>query len=69
MPNLFSFPRGNRLCRALFTTALVCLNQSSLEFEALNLLHYSEVDENGDVLGFHLAVVDNHLLSLGYVEG
>ena len=58
MPNLFSFLRGNRLCRALFTTVLVCLDQSSLllmwttkEFEALNLLHYSPVDENGDVLG------------------
>ena len=72
MPNLFSFLRGNRLCRTLFTIVLVCLDQSSLllmEFEALNLLHYSPVDDNGDVLGAPFPIVHNHLLSLGYVEG
>ena len=39
------------------------------ELEALKLLHYSSVDENGDVLGAPFPVVHNHLLSLGYVEG
>ena len=39
------------------------------ELEALNLLHYSPVDENGGVLGPPFPVVYNHLLSLGYVEG
>ena len=76
MPNLFSFLRGNRRCRALFTTVLVCFYHSSLlvdvdtkEFEALNLLHYSPVDENGGVLGSPFTVVHNHLLCLDYVEG
>jgi hypothetical protein len=39
------------------------------ELEALNLLHYSPVDENGTVLGPPFPVVHNNLLSLGYVEG
>ena len=30
MPNLFIFPRGNRLYCALFTTVLLCLNNSSM---------------------------------------
>ena len=29
-PTFFSFPRGIRLCRALFTTVLVCLDHDSL---------------------------------------
>ena len=41
----------------------------SKELEALNLFHYSPVDENGGVLGSPFPVVHNHLLSLGYVEG
>ena len=39
------------------------------ELEALNLLHYSPIDENGGVLGPSFLAVPNHLLSLGYVEG
>ena len=39
------------------------------KLEALNLLQYSPVDENGGVLGPPFPVVRNHLLSLGYVEG
>ena len=39
------------------------------ELEALNLLHYSPVDENGGMLGPPFPVVHNHLFSLGYVEG
>ena len=39
------------------------------ELEALNLLPYSAVNENGGVLGPPFPVVHNHLLSLGYVEG
>ena len=70
MPNLFSFLRGNRLCRALFMTVLVCLGHSSLlELEALNLLHYSPVNENGVVFGPPFPVVHNLLLILGYIEG
>jgi hypothetical protein len=61
MPNLFILPRGNRHYRALFTIVLVCLDHVSdvdtKEFEALNLLHYSPVDENGDVLGPPFPVV------------
>ena len=30
MPNLFCLLRGNRFCRALFTTVLVCLDHVSL---------------------------------------
>ena len=39
------------------------------ELEALNLLHYSPVDENGGVLGPPFPVVHNHLLCLDHVEG
>ena len=39
------------------------------ELEALNLFHYSPVDDNGCVLGPPFPVVHNHLLCLGYVEG
>jgi hypothetical protein len=39
------------------------------ELEALNLLHYSSVDENGGVLCPHFPVVNNHLLCLDHVEG
>ena len=39
------------------------------ELEALNLLHYSLIDENGGVLSPAFPVVHNHLLSLGYIEG
>ena len=63
MPNLFSFLRGNRLCRALFTTVLGCLDQSSLllMWTPRNLkLSTSPVDENGDVLGAPFPVVHNH---------
>jgi hypothetical protein len=67
MPNLFSLLGGNRRCRALFTTVLVSLDVwwisdvDSKELEALNLLHYSPIDENGGVLGPPFSVVDNHL--------
>jgi hypothetical protein len=54
MPNIFSLLRGKILCRVLFTTVLVCLDHVSCvgdvdtkEFEALNLFHYSPVDEDG----------------------
>ena len=74
--SLYSFLRGNGLCRALFTTVLVCLEHSSLllmwtprNFEVLNLLHYSPIDENGGVLGPPFPVVHNHLLCLDHVEG
>ena len=39
------------------------------ELEALNLLHYSPVDENGGVLSPPFPVVHNHLLCLDHVEG
>ena len=39
------------------------------ELEALNLLHYSSVDENGGVLCSPFPVVHNHLLCLDRVEG
>ena len=39
------------------------------ELEALNLIHYSPVDENGGVLGPPFPVVYNHLLCLGHDEG
>ena len=76
MPNLFSLLSWNRFCRALFTTVLVCLDHVSLlgnvdtkELEALNLLHYKPIDENGGVLGPLFPVVHNHLLCLDHVEG
>ena len=37
--------------------------------EALNLLHYRRVDENGGVLGPLFPVVHNHLLCLDHIEG
>ena len=39
------------------------------ELEALNLLHYSPVNENGGVLGPPFLVVHNHLLCLDHIEG
>ena len=39
------------------------------ELEALNLLHCSPVDENGEVLGPLFPVIHNHLLCLDLVEG
>ena len=39
------------------------------ELQALNLLHYSPVDENQDVLGPPFLAVRNHLLCLDNVEG
>ena len=48
---------------------LVCLfDVVTKELEALNLLHYSPVDENGCVLG-PLPLVHNHLICLDHVEG
>ena len=38
------------------------------ELEALNLLHYSPIDENGGVLGPPFPVVHNHLLCLDPIE-
>jgi hypothetical protein len=44
----FSLLRGKKLCRACFSTVMVCLDHVSLMvmWTALNLLHYSPVDEN-----------------------
>ena len=39
------------------------------ELEALDLLHYNPIDENGDVLGPLFPVVYNHILCLDHVEG
>ena len=39
------------------------------ELEALNLLHYTPVDENGGGLSPPFPVVHNHLLCLDHVEG
>ena len=39
------------------------------ELEALNLFHYSPVNENGGVLGPSFPVVHNHLLCLDQNEG
>ena len=76
MPNLFRLLRGIRCCCALSTTVLVCLDHDSFfgdvdtkELEALNLLHYRPVNENGGVLGPPFPVVHNHLLCLDHVEG
>ena len=55
MQNIFSLLSGNRICRALFTTVLVCLDHNSLLVMwtqgTLKLLNYSPVDENGGMLG------------------
>jgi hypothetical protein len=40
-----------------------------MELEALNPLHYSPIDENGDMLGPPFPVVHNHLLCLDHIEG
>ena len=76
MPHLFSLLRGNRFCGALFMTVLVCLDHVSLfsdvgakELEAVDLLHYSPVIENGGVLGPPFPVFHNHLLCLDHIEG
>ena len=73
MPNIFSLLRRSRFCRALFTIVVVCWTMfvgdvEAKELEALNLLHYSSVDENGGVLGPTFPVVQNHLLFLDYIE-
>ena len=39
------------------------------ELDALNLLNYSPVDENGGVLGPPFSVVHNQLLCLDHIEG
>jgi hypothetical protein len=39
------------------------------ELEALNLLHYSPVDENGGMLGPPFPLVHNQLLCLDHFEG
>ena len=70
MPNLFSLLRGNRRCRALFTTFLVCLDHEFVadvdtkELEALNLLHYNPVDENGVLFGSLFPIVHDQLFVL-----
>ena len=76
MPNLFSVLRGNRFCRALFTTVLVYLDHANFvgdvntkELEALSLLKCSPIDENGGMLSPLFPVVLNHLLCLDHVEG
>ena len=56
-------------CLGVFGPFQFVVDVDTKEFEALNLLHYSPVDENGDVLGAPFPVVHNHLLSLGYIEG
>ena len=66
MPNLFSLWRGNRFCRALFTTLG---DVDTKELEVLNLLHYSPIDENGVVLGPPFPVVHNNILCLDHVDG
>ena len=55
-------------------TVMVCLDHVSLlvdakELEALNLLHYSPIDENGGVICPLFPAVPNHLLCLDHVEG
>ena len=66
MPNLFSLLKGIRFCHALFMTVFVCLDAKKLE--ALNLLQYSAIDENGGLLGPPFPLVHNHLLWLGHVD-
>ena len=39
------------------------------ELEALNLLNYCLIDENGGVLGPPFSVIHNHLFRLDHVEG
>ena len=39
------------------------------ELEALNLLHYSPINENGGVIGPPFPVIHNHLICLDHVEG
>ena len=39
------------------------------ELEALDLLHYSPINENGGVLRPPFPVVHNHLLCLDHIEG
>ena len=75
MPNLFSLLSRKRFCRALFDCLGVlgpCYfvgDVDAKELEALNLLNYSPIDENGGVLGPPFPVVHNHLLCLDHVEG
>ena len=64
-------PCGRR-ARAVAITGSDATNQDSVvgdvdtkELEALNLLNYSPVDENGDVLGHPFPVVHNNFLCLG----
>ena len=76
MPNLFSLPRGNRFCRALFKTLLMCLDHVSLLVmwppRNLKLSTCSTTAPSmriGGVLGSPFPVVHNHLLCLDHVEG
>ena len=68
MPNLFSLLWGNRFCRALFTTVLVCLDHVSLlvMWKPRNLK--LSTCTNGGVLGPPFPVVHNHLRCLNQVE-
>ena len=75
MPNLFSFLRGNRFCRDLFTIVLVFLDHDqhvadvdSKELETLDPLHFSPVDVNGSLLGPLFPIVHDQLLCLAHIE-
>ena len=74
MPNLFSLRRGNRFCRALFSTVLVCFHHDSLLVmwtprNPLNPLHYSPVDVNGGLFGPPFPVLHDQLICLVHTEG
>ena len=65
---------GNRFCRALITTVLVCLDHVHLlvMWKARNLKLSScstTAQLNGGVLGPPFPVVHNHLLCLDHIEG
>ena len=44
-------------CLGVFGPNQFVVDVDTKEFEALNLLHYSPVDENGDVLGAYLSTI------------
>ena len=73
MPNLFSLLRGNRFCRALFTTVLVSLDHVSLlVMWTPGNLKLSTCSTTAPSMRMGLAplpVVHNHLLCLDHVEG
>ena len=56
-------------CLGVFGLFLFVVDVDTKELEALNLLHYGPVNENGGVLSPPFPIVHNHLLGLGYVEG